>query len=245
MLVMVAGDWHGDEGTLGWSQRAIVEAADRGAQLVLHCGDFGFWPGATSRWWMAEVTHTLASLNLQLWFVDGNHEWHPELNRLPVSPTGLRWVTPQIAHIPRGHRWIWHGRQWVGLGGATSVDRVIRREGRDWWPEEALTKLDVEQVVAGGRADVMVAHDCPRGVPLDLPRPAPGWWDMASANDHRGVLRTVVNALEPSWLFHGHYHLYHDTEVDLGWPMRVIGLDCNGGEKNWVLLDTETMSTVG
>ena len=39
------------------------------------------------------------------------------------GPDGREQVTGRIWHLPRGHRWRWHGRDWLALGGAVSLDR--------------------------------------------------------------------------------------------------------------------------
>jgi hypothetical protein len=55
------------------------------------------------------------------------------LARLDAALAGRIW------HLPRGHRWRWHGRDWLALGGAVSLDRGVRTAGVNWWPEEEIT----------------------------------------------------------------------------------------------------------
>ena len=49
------------------------------------------------------------------------------------------------------------------------------------------------------------------------------------ANAHRARLRTVVDAVRPKALWHGHFHRRYSAEADLGYgPVAVHGLDCDG-----------------
>lgn len=247
-LIAVAGDWHGDTGTPGWSTGVVEDAALAGARMLLHTGDFGIWPGDEGVRWLAKLSTALADLHMRLWFVDGNHDWHPWILDQPVDSDGLRWLTARIAHIPRGRRWRWFGRTWVGLGGATSPDKDQRIPGREWWPEEAVTAEQAAAVAAAGRADVMVTHDVAAKVPLPLIRPWPKTWgerNLALAEGHRDRMQQVADAVQPKWWFHGHYHLFGRQQVDMGWgPCEVTSLHCNGGVPNWVLLNVETMLQV-
>ena len=89
-------------------------------------------------------------------------------------PDGRVPVRPGIFHLPRGHRWAWHGRRWLACGGGVSLDKACRREGSDWWPQEEITDEQERALVGGGVADVMVCHDCPAVVDHSFPRPPCG-----------------------------------------------------------------------
>jgi hypothetical protein len=65
-----------------------------------------------------------------LYFVDGNHEDFTALYKFPISADGLRWVRPNIVHLPRGYRTtLVSGRTLAALGGANSVDFALRYVG--------------------------------------------------------------------------------------------------------------------
>lgn len=254
--VVVAGDWHGNT---EWALSVIEELprllpAEQN-RIVLHSGDFGVWPGLAGRAFLDDVDDALAAVDAELWFVDGNHEDHHRLaalahaagpgfraHRLPISG-GISVHRPRTWWLPRGHRWTWHDRTWLALGGAVSVDHLVRAVGRSWWPEERLTPDDRAAAARPGPADVVLAHDCPSTVPLNLPRPVPAWWDLAAADEHRAVVQTVVDEVAPSYLIHGHYHLAHRTTVAMPHgPVEVTGLDCDGATHgNVAVLDVRSM----
>jgi hypothetical protein len=211
-------------------------------RLIVHLGDFGIWPGPDGASYLAELDATLASADAGLWFVDGNHEDFTQLR--PDAPDRYQ-ITSRIWYLPRGYRWTWHDRTWLALGGAVSLDRARRTAGRDWWPEEEITRRQADAVIAAGPADVMVTHECPAGIPHDFP-PPPSWWaaaDLRRNDAHRALMREVVLGVRPSWLMHGHLHIGYQRRVDLGaGPIQVTGLDCDGAENsNWAILDVATM----
>lgn len=239
---MLAGDWHGNA---AWAVRCIEHAAENGADVILQLGDFGFWNftnGETITY--LETMHAaLDAAEIELYWIDGNHENHDLIafyarDRVPWSlPTYGR-----IVHLPRGFRWQWWDQTWMALGGAHSVDSFSRTEGRSWWPAEHLSEEDVAYA-SQGKVDVLVAHDCPAGVNIPGIYP-PGVgkqeWplnELVRAEEHRESVRRVVQATQPSRLFHGHYHRYYrSVSWDYDSPMAVIGLDCDA-----TTLDSNTL----
>lgn len=221
--IAVAGDWHGN---LSWSVAAVEHAAEAGADVIVHLGDFGYEFRAT---FITGLDRALRSAGLPLLFVDGNHECFPVLDRYPIRPSGLRQVSDTIWHLPRGFRWTWAGLRFLACGGAHSVDRPWRVPGASWWAGEWITDADVQRCAAGGPADVLISHDCPTGV--DIPGLRPDLFpplEILRADEHRAVLRRVVDATRPGMIWHGHYHQRYTWTGDLGYgPVTVRGLDCD------------------
>jgi hypothetical protein len=214
-----------------WAAHTIRHAADQGADVVVQLGDYGYTFDAP---FLSTVDKALADTGLHLLFVDGNHECFPTLNRYPIGANGLRQITDRQWHLPRGFRWQWAGAQFLACGGAHSVDRPYRTPGVSWWPDETISAVDVARCVDGGPADVLISHDCPTGVTIpgidDRTGPAPFPADeIARAQEHRAVLRQIVDATQPAAIFHGHYHRYYERHPNLGYgPVHVVGLDCDG-----------------
>lgn len=235
--VAYAGDMHGNRWAM---RRAIQHAADNDTRLIVQLGDFGIWPGTDGQKYLREVTRTAERYDVTVAFIDGNHEDFPQLHAHPVSDDGLRWVTDRIAHIPRGSRWEWHGQRYAALGGAVSVDKASRKEGKTWWPEEAISATDITTLTGGGPCDILLTHDAPTGVDIPgiehrtYPDRPPTWLDPAdleAAWDHRDLLLDAVRAVQPTTLWHGHYHQRHSTTVRLPGmvhPLKVEGLSWDG-----------------
>jgi hypothetical protein len=261
--IIVAGDWHGN---ITWALNVIWQAkellAEEDSRVILHLGDFGIWPGPAGREYLDRVTLALDQSDTELLFVDGNHEdftrlaveEHSQLSaeleygQLPEAPipvgAGLRGLRARICWLPRGYRWTWHGRTWLALGGGVSLDRAIRTEGKNWWPQEEITPEQAAQVIVDGGADVMVTHDCPAGVAHTFPPPPPFWdlRDLARNDAHRERLQRVVDAVQPSHLMHGHLHIGYQRMCDFGYgPVDVTGLDRDGAKWNYTVLNVQTM----
>lgn len=206
--VVLAGDW---DANTGRACEVLQLASSRGIRVVLQLGDFGF--AAENGWgeaFLDAVSRRCVQADVDVFFVDGNHEDFPELLRLPIDrETGLRQVARRVYHLPRTLRWVWHGATWMALGGAHSIDRRDRREGVSWWPDEHLTDADVARAVGAGPVDAIIAHDAPDGVDI------PGLWpadsvpasEAAAAQRHRQQVGHVVEQTQPAVLFHGHYHV--------------------------------------
>ena len=105
--IVVAGDWHGNE---GWALSVIGRVpsllAGEPRRLILHLGDFGIWPDAAGRAYLAHVSAALAAVDAELWFVDGNHEDFPLLGRLAreggATPDGREVIgAPLVSPAPR------------------------------------------------------------------------------------------------------------------------------------------------
>jgi Icc-related predicted phosphoesterase len=224
--IAFAGDWHANT---RWAVTAVNHAAECGADVIVHLGDFGYEFRAA---FVGGLDRALARTGLRLLFVDGNHEDFPTLLRHPVRPNGLRQLTDRIWHLPRGFRWNWGGVQWLALGGAHSVDRPWREPGSSWWREETITEEQARSAAAGGQADIMVSHDCPSGVDIPGLAESSHLWpaeELVAADLHRDRLRTVVDSVRPRSIWHGHFHRRYDTSADLGYgPVQVTGLDCDG-----------------
>ena len=246
--VVVAGDWHLH---IAWALSVVRLLAsllpDESPRLILHAGDFGIWPGWLSTRYLNRLNQALADADAILWFVDGNHEDFGQLYALAGDPATVDPVEvhERITWLPRGHRWSWHDRTWLALGGGVSVDRVKRTEQVDWWSDEEITPSQTRRVLAGGTADVMLCHDAPSSVRLQLPPPA-SWWshrDLARADNHRERLQAIVDQVRPSFLMHGHYHLAHDQVVEMAHgPVRVTGFDREEAPcGNYRVLNVETM----
>jgi hypothetical protein len=249
--IIVAGDWHGNG---DWAEAVIGCAphwlSGEDTRIILQLGDFGIWPGAAGRGYLARVSAALSRARAVLWFVDGNHEAFPLLSGRAVQrgteqeAPGSAAISPSVYWLMRGTRWLWHGREWLALGGAVSLDRAVRTEGSDWWPEEEITGEQERAVIDAGHADVLVSHDCPSGVTHSFP-PPPSFWDlrdMARSDAHRERLQRVVDGVQPSDVMHGHLHRGYQRTTDFGYgPVQVTGLDCDGGARNYALLDVKTM----
>lgn len=223
--IALAGDWHADT---RHGVAAIEHAARRNATVLIHLGDFGY---RFTDMYLDTLDDTLRRCGLVLGFVDGNHEDFDRLLAYPLADSGLRYLRERIVHLPRGWRWSWGSTQCLALGGAYSIDRILRVEGTSWWPQEAITVEEAETAVAGGTADAMFCHDCPAGVVVPgRPRERYGFppSEVAASQANRDRLRRVVDQVRPARLWHGHFHQRHQALLEgAGYRAVVDGLGKN------------------
>lgn len=207
---LIAGDWHGS-----WPQADTVirHAKEKDIDTIFHVGDFGIWNN--DKPFLNRIQALIGEWDIQMYFIDGNHEDFDRLYQKKVLEDGTRYVRDNIHHIPRGYRWEWKGLKFMGLGGAASIDKDFRRSGRSWWIEELLTDEDIAKGKEGGPVDIMFTHDSPAGAPNSI---TDDWHSqmgaikyygehaLAYCNDHRKRLQEVTDVAVPRLLFHGHYH---------------------------------------
>jgi predicted phosphodiesterase len=93
-----------------------------------------------------------------VYYITGNHDHEPTYRGI-TRPTEM---APNLLFVPRGTVLELDGRRIAFLGGGDSViDRAMRRDDVDWWPEERVTMADVARFEGVGRVDLLVCHTPP------------------------------------------------------------------------------------
>lgn len=227
------GDLHGDLGSLLGAARTLRV---RNVDVVIVVGDFGFvWPGVNYRRTLDKISRRLSMLDTTLYFVDGNHEWFPELHSYAIEDDGLRRLRDNVIHLPRGYRTeIASGKTLAALGGANSIDRDDRVNRTNWWREESVTEADLAEL-GSEPVDVLVGHDAPLGLIALDQMLAENKLDLSTemieySRAGRTVLSQALGAVRPSLYVGGHYHYPIDEVLGLPGtsgerPTRVILLD--------------------
>jgi predicted phosphodiesterase len=230
--VAVLGDWHGNP---TWAKRMIRTLVEtERPDLLLHVGDFGFWPEdnpeSYQRDYLAMLEEELAAAGVELWFIDGNHEHFPYLYSFPVQKDGRRRISAHLYHLPRGFGALLGGKKFVALGGAYSIDREHRVEGVTWFEEELITEADLALALAQETADVLLTHEAPR-----LPHSNFTKTDAISA-EQRDRVAKAMSVLEPAYLVHGHHHIAYQESL---LTTEVIGLSCDNRavDSNYIIFD--------
>jgi hypothetical protein len=260
-VVAFAGDWHGDR---GWGAGRIKALAELGVTTLLHVGDFGIWTTSPGKRYLMGIERACLTNGVTVLVTPGNHEDWNRLDLKQVKDKGDGWgavkhMTDHIKVLPRGHRFTMTTpsgttRSLVSLGGAPSVDYLWRTEGRDWFPTEMITPEDVALTVAGGHADIMIAHDSP-GTPYavsgveDILKTNPmGFPDqaLAYATVGRNRMTTAYEGVAPKLFFHGHYHVTGTRLVTAhGEPERwVVSLDQQNRRGNIAFVNLDTLQVL-
>lgn len=250
------GDVHGN---FTWMHYALDKFNSRGIDTILQLGDLGISSDARGMWFAKSINYLLNTHRQTMYVTPGNHEDYDEIERVPIAEDGWQHYRPHVLLAPRGHRWTWDDRTFVSLGGAASVnrERLLSYSKKAWWEQEAITQADVDLTVAGGQADVMVAHDAPHGIktivsgvkgnPMGFEKQ-----DLEYAEEGRTLMTEAFMGVQPKVFLHGHYHflvneIYNVPSGlavrDIKFTTRVLGLACD--RRNFALgvLDTDTLES--
>jgi hypothetical protein len=231
---ILAGDWHGHSTQ---ALDVIFEAEKRGIDTIIQLGDFGIRQGSSR--YLDKMQKYLDMFDMNLYFIDGNHEDFDRLYKKDILNDGTRYVRKNIFHLPRGYRFTWHKISFLAMGGAPSINR--NKLQQNWWEQEYITDEEKKLAIEGGHADVMLMHDSPSDAPnkivddLELQDSSLAHYgivDMAYCYSHREQLREITNAVNPHMLFHGHYHTYMSGKYkhkNSGKHAHIWGLDQGSG----------------
>lgn len=233
MKIMMLGDTHG-------SLRDFQAHAPymRDVDLVIQLGDFGFvWD---DREVVKKLDAILEEVDVDLWWIDGNHENFDFLKMLfdltpdDSEPTSM---TSRITYLPRGYRFELGGVKFLAFGGATSIDKHRRTSFGTWWPQESITDEQVERVTDEA-VDFLLSHDvCSMTPSLErrLLNPIKPEREIESI-ENRKRLGEVARRVTPKINVHGHYHAYY---ADRAGEIDIIGLDCGSVHGARLVLDTD------
>lgn len=256
--VGLLGDVHGD---MSWMQYALNKFSREGITDVIQVGDFGVYQDQNAMLYLKRTNLLCEQYGIRLLVTPGNHEDYDYINSIPVQDDGWQHLRKHIWLAPRGHRWEMEGRTFVSLGGAPSVNRFFltgQRKRKAWWFEEQITREDVDKTVAGGYADVMVAHDAPfaETIQARIEHNPHGWTepDLQYAYEGRKLIDEAFRGVRPEIFVHGHYHFLVDEWINSGPSFavdgvepdmrysHVLGLDCNQHTYSLGAIDLETLT---
>lgn len=145
----VVGDVHGSLELKKISNRkfSLAKYLTR-EDIVCICGDAGFmWDNSkeTKYWddWTEKRSFTtIACL--------GNHENYNAIRALPVeiwNGARVRRARPHVMYIENGEIFTFNHQTFFVMGGATSTDKIYRKEGVSWWPQEMPSHEEMDYAV--------------------------------------------------------------------------------------------------
>jgi hypothetical protein len=213
-MVYLTGDLHGDIdirklATKYWPLGKTLTKQD----YLIILGDFGLlWNGDKTD------AHWLKWLDAQPWttlWLDGNHENFDMIDALPGrhmfnSTVGV--VNESVFHLRRGHLYNIEGNTIFTLGGAQSIDKAFRKEGKSWWPGELLSGDDIELawknlLDVGMEVDYVLTHTCPTFVLANFGIVMNPYGGQSKATDPVSFqLQDICDVLQYKHWYFGHMH---------------------------------------
>lgn len=203
-MIYITGDTHGEyDGFLNRIYQYQISKDD----IVIVCGDFGFvWDTPYHRYFLAKLTAEPFTIA----FVDGNHE---DFNLLYTYPV-INWnggkvhkIANNIYHLMRGQRFVIEGKSFFAMGGAYSIDKAMRVEGRSWWKQELPNNMDykiAEETLksCSYKVDYVLTHTVPQSVIHYL-----GFVPDMNDAELTGYFEWLYGKLEFKKWFAGHFHV--------------------------------------
>ena len=142
-------------------------------------------------------------------FCDGNHENFDLLSKYPMEEWNsgkVHRIRPKVIHLMRGQVFTINGKKFFTMGGATSVDKWCRIEGRSWWKEELPSRAEYEEGLDNleahnNKVDYIISHSCSNEMLDYLSK------GTYAHDDITGSLTIVTNTVDFKTHFFGHYHI--------------------------------------
>lgn len=245
--VLIMGDVHGNRAQ---AIKDVAYALNKRARVLVYAGDFGVGfrlaedaDGNTYDPWSEFISDLAVSADIDIAFVDGNHENFDYLDTFGQHDAPYE-VAKNVWHLPRGAVFSIAGTTFATMGGAISVDRQWRTPGTSWWAQEAISLIDMERFynnVDSNIVDVLITHDGP-------------WTPIAHRHDYhtggdypdREIIASVGNRdyiteltrdFAPKVHAHGHMHLAYEYEFAANTTVYGLGRDEGTMADRSILLD--------
>lgn len=183
--IRLIGDVHGK--TLGYI--SLLDQVENSIQV----GDFGIGFGTKGD--PEFIDSMIDQMPGNHRFIRGNHD----------SPEACK----QSTH------WIKDGlieNDMMFIGGGWSIDQQYRTAGRDWWPEEELSYVELDTLIGiydFVRPKIMITHTAP----ISIPRDHMGFKIFGEGSRTEVALQRMYDMHRPeTWIF-GHWHEHYDFFV--------------------------------
>lgn len=204
MINYVCGDTHGNIDIAKLSTKLWPEQKNiPDGSVLFHVGDFGLiWNNIPSKeeeywlnWYDKKSFDTLVIL--------GNHENYFRINSIPFEETKYgpaRRISERVYFLKNGHIYNINNQTiWI-FGGATSTDKIYRKEGVSWWPEEVPSYSEMTEGIknldnAFNKVDFIITHT----IPDDL---------IFYVNPHNSIPCPVASYFNTIYKFNTFHHWY-------------------------------------
>lgn len=211
-MIYITGDTHIpiDVGKLS-SKRFPEQKELTNTDFLIICGDFGgVWCGDNEElYWRKWFDNK----NFTTLFIDGNHENHDMLEEYPeIDFFGgkAHKISNRIYHLMRGQIYDIDGKKIFTFGGASSHDKDLRKEGKNWWSRELPSEDEIKTAIknltdTNWKVDIVITHCAPSTVQRSI-KPS---YDENILTDFLDSVKEKL--IFEKWYF-GHYHI--DKQID-------------------------------
>lgn len=202
--VFAWGDCHGDwDAVIRFQNNFAIKDA-----LIIQVGDFniGMQEPASDYTMLRELAMELNLNNNDLWIIRGNHD-----NPSPFNPEECGFYNnSRVTFIPDYTYRKVNGKDFLFVGGATSIDRKRNVEGINYWRNEKFVLTEDYKNLK--KCDVLITHSGPiEAFPYGGFAKINHWFieDVHLPGEliaEREDISTLFNIVEPKIYCYGHFH---------------------------------------
>lgn len=207
--IFLTGDMHGEIINPDKSDRfkKYLKEFDKNS-IIIVLGDFGFKPSKIDI--DCKLNYITKDLGIKILFVDGNHEFFNEINKLPEidmfeGKVGV--FGNNIFHLKRGEVYNINNQKFMSIGGATSIDS--RTLGHDWFLEENLSNKDKDKIIfnlKNNHPDIILSHTCPSFINKRFMNFGKKYYNDSTANFMDSIMNWHIDYKKlKEWHF-AHFH---------------------------------------
>lgn len=212
--IIFTGDIHGSLEAKRLSYKNFPESRNLTKDdYVIICGDFGcIWDGSNcDKYWL----NWLEDRPFTTLFVDGNHENFPLIYSYSTAIWNggkIHQIRPSVKHLMRGQIFTLNNMTFFIMGGATSVDKIYRKEGKSWWSEEIPSYNEMAEGVNNlikynNKVDYIITHCLPSSILDKFDK-----WCPQHDTLNNYLEKMIVQEVDFKKWFCGHYHI--DRTID-------------------------------
>lgn len=153
-------------------------------------GDFGF----KEEWdWHRDL------IGYPHWINPGNHDWNGAYQSIEINGE----------YLSTGNFRSFSKSGIFTIRGAKSIDKYLREDGKDWFPNEELTyreSLEAFDAYCKSKPRIVISHDCPSSI-------AEEFFGITEKTGTRQTLQAMFEEHQPNWWFFGHHHKSRDEVI--------------------------------
>lgn len=187
---------------------------------VIQVGDFGlgFRTKKQEQNQMEALNKFGVDHDINYFAIRGNHD-NPVYTQDPDTNTKFNETYSNIELIPDWTTKIINGKTVLFIGGGVSVDRIHRRAGIDYWPDEIMSPTPEDL----GEHDIIISHTAPNAFHVVEDKKG-GIVDVFSGRDlelradiatERNEMNRILDVVKPQHWYFGHFHR-HDSDLVRG-----------------------------
>lgn len=196
MKIIIVGDIHAD----WYNLNKLIK--NEKPDIILQVGDFGYWPKFNQY-----SLKYIKNENTKIYFCPGNHE---DWNALDEIKDDNIEIAPNIFYMKKGTTFtLPDGRIILFMGGAYSVDKDCRIEGKTWFPQEIIYPEDIKNIKLNAAPDIIISHTCPEEFKMT------GLQIFDKIHDpSRPLLSQLLKKYKPKEWYFGHWHEFNQGNYE-------------------------------